>query len=148
VAIHIQPLRGWFVCSTNQIHWFHLWLFTKPTGLPVAIHKTHRFHLWLFIFNPFGVGSSFPQTKSTGGTCGYSQNPQVSPVAIISLRSERSFIFNPFGVGSSLPQPTATTKVIISRKHLLRFTLSRSARYCVSTPLGLVRFYNKIHRFH
>jgi hypothetical protein len=136
----------------------------------------------LLRFNPFGVGSSVPQTKSTGGTCGYSystpsglvrlfhkpnplvpsvaihkthrftcgysQNPQVSPVAIHIQPLWGSFIFNPFGVGSSLPQPTATTKVIISRKHLLRFTLSRSARYCVSTPLGLVRFYNKIHRFH
>jgi hypothetical protein len=36
---------------------------------------------------------------------------------------------------SALPQ--IFLKAIISRKQLLRFTLSRSARYCVSTPTGL-----------
>jgi hypothetical protein len=48
-------------------------------------------------------------------------------ILIISLRSLLRFTFNPYGVGAS-PRP-------FPRFHL--GLLSRSARYCVSTPLGL-----------
>jgi hypothetical protein len=142
-----------------RYHRLHLWLFIFnpfrvgtlgahfPQVAPVAIIslRYHRLHMWLFIFNPFGVG-----------TLG-AHFPQVAPVTIILLRYHRLhlwlFTFNPFGVGVfhtpgftgcdlsvyfAYPLYLSVAPVaIISQSEERRFTLSRSARYFVSTPLGL-----------
>jgi len=71
-----------------------------------------RFHLGLFTFNPFRV-EAFLRLLSPGSTWGYSYStplglrrlvffPQVSPGAIISLRSLLRFTFNPFRVEAFL----------------------------------------------
>ncbi len=79
--------------------------------------------------------------------------PQVSPVAIISLRSLLRFIFNPFGVGASGAHfPQVFLKAIISLRSLLRFifnpfgvdfttttTTGCTCGYSYLTPLGLAR---------
>jgi hypothetical protein len=88
----------------------------KTTGFTKAIIS--RSELLRFIFNPFGVGTFhipfhrfylWLLSRSARYYVSYStplglvqnlQNPQVSPVAIISLRSLLRFIFNPFGVGT------------------------------------------------
>jgi hypothetical protein len=124
-AIQIQPLWGW------------------------GLHRPFpRFHLGLFIFNPYGVGASC--TALSPGCWGYSYStplglplaqmfPQVAPGAI-HIQPLRGWgllhgpfprlhlgliKFNPYrGWGLHRPFP---------RLHL--GLLSRSARYCVSTPI-------------
>jgi hypothetical protein len=67
----------------------------------------------LLRFNPFGVGASGAHL------------PQVSPVAIISLRSLLRFTFNPFGVGTlGAYLPQVSPVAIISLRSLLRFTFN------------------------
>jgi hypothetical protein len=84
--------------------------YSTPIGVGPFPGPFPRFHLGLFIFNPYrGCGPS-PAL------------PQVSPGAIISLRSGRSFIFNPYR-GWALPRafPQVSPGAIISLRELLRF---------------------------
>jgi DNA (cytosine-5)-methyltransferase 1 len=54
-----------------------------------------------------------------------------------SARNE-SLIFNPFGVDSFTPIPRFHLGLLSRSARNESFILSRSARYCVSTPLGLI----------
>jgi hypothetical protein len=100
------------------------------------------------------------------GLCFFFILPQVSPGAIISLRPPRFhlglFKFNPYrGCVFFLPIPQVSLGAIqiqplsglcfffiYPRFHLGLFKLSRSARYCVSTPKGLARREHISHRLH
>jgi hypothetical protein len=179
----------------------------NPFRVGALQNHYHRFHLWLLSRSAsYCVSYSTPsglvlyKTTTTGFTCGYylaprvtafqiqplwgwyftKPLPQVSPVAIISLRELLRFRFNPFRVGAlqnhyhrfhlgllsrvasycvsyylaplvtafqplwgwrfTKPLPQVSPGAIISLRELLRFILSRSARYCVSTPLGLALY--------
>jgi hypothetical protein len=100
------------------------------------------------------------------GLCFFFILPQVSPGAIISLRPPRFhlglFKFNPYrGCVFFLPIPQVSLGAIqiqplsglcfffiYPRFHLGLFKLSRSARYCVSTPIGVVCVFSSFPRFH
>jgi hypothetical protein len=80
----------------------------NPFRVGALLRPFPRLHLGLFIFNPFRVGAL------------------LRPFPRLHLGL---FIFNPFRVGALLrPFP---------RLHLGLFILSRSARYFVSTPIGV-----------
>jgi hypothetical protein len=62
------------------------------------------------------------------------------------IRCTGAFLFSRL---ARLHFTTGSTKAIISHSELLRFILSRSARYCVSTPIGVEASFAKLyHRFH
>jgi hypothetical protein len=99
--------------------------YSTPIGVGPFPGPFPRFHLGLFIFNPYrGCGPS-PAL------------PQVSPGAIISLRSGRSFIFNPYrGWGVSRASPQVAPGAIISL---------RSGRSFIFNPYRGWRVYPRLH---